>query len=165
MNEKQSGDEESLDARMMWRAVDWPQASDELVTALFLRVPLSAFLLLRWQRAETEIQMKEGEQFHWRGKGCKVVILFSESVNCDGGRERRLNLPEGKLWDKIANTLASSGKGNHKFEEVDEFVGIFPRGEVHKVPRDSVTQGGAGLHRHLAGSGAKRRAFLHGKAT
>lgn len=71
------------------------------------------------------------------------------------------------MQNKIANmaTLASSGKANHQFEEVDEFVGVFSRGEVHKVPRDSITEAGAGLDRHLAGSVAKRRAFLHGNAT
>lgn len=71
------------------------------------------------------------------------------------------------MQNKIANmaTLASSGKANYQFEEVDEFVGVFSCGEVHKVPRDSVTEAGAGLNRHLAGSVAKSGAFLHGNAT
>lgn len=49
----------------------------------------------------------------------------------------------------------------HQLEEVQELVGIFPRGEVHKVPWDPVAQTGAGLHRHLAGGVAERRPVLH----
>lgn len=51
-------------------------------------------------------------------------------------------------------------EGDYQFEEVDEFVGVFSSGEVHKVSGDSVTQAGAGLNRHLAGGVAERRTFL-----
>lgn len=43
----------------------------------------------------------------------------------------------------------------NQFEEVNEFVCIFSRGEVDKVPWDSVAQTGAGLNRHLTGGVAK----------
>lgn len=81
-------------------------------------------------------------------------------------RLKEVNSSPDRMF-KIVNmaTLASSGKGNHQFEEVDEFVGVFSRGEVHKVPGDSVTQAGAGLNRHFAGGVAKRRAFLRGNTT
>lgn len=52
------------------------------------------------------------------------------------------------------------GGGDYQFEEVDEFVGVFSSGEVHKVSGDSVTQAGAGLNRHLAGGVAERQTFL-----
>lgn len=49
----------------------------------------------------------------------------------------------------------------YQLEEVDKFVCILSCGEVDKVPWNSVAQTGAGLHRHLAGGVAERRAFLH----
>lgn len=71
-SENQSGDEESLHARAVWRAVDssgtWSSgvrraASLRGAPLLFLGVFLLAFLLPRRQRAEIEIQIKEGQQF------------------------------------------------------------------------------------------------------
>lgn len=47
-----------------------------------------------------------------------------------------------------------------QLEEVDEFVGVFSCGEVNKVPRDSVAQTGARLHRHFTGGVAERWALL-----
>lgn len=72
---------------------------------------------------------------------------------------------KSKIRFQILTHLQVPVKGNYQFEEVDEFVGVFSGGEVHEVPRDPVAQAGAGLDRHLAGSVAKRRAFLHMNAT
>lgn len=47
-----------------------------------------------------------------------------------------------------------------QFEEVDELVSVFSGGEFQKVPRDPVAQTGTGLHRHLTGGVAERRALL-----
>lgn len=62
-----------------------------------------------------------------------------------------------KAWKPAGEAIWMS----YQFEEVNEFVGVFSGGEVHKVPWDPVAQTGTGLHRHLAVCVAERRALLH----
>lgn len=48
----------------------------------------------------------------------------------------------------------------HQLKKINEFIGIFPCGQVHEVSWDSVGQTWAGLHRDLTGGLSKCRTVL-----
>lgn len=48
----------------------------------------------------------------------------------------------------------------YQFEEVDEFIGIFSRGQVHKVSRHSVAEARTGLNSHFTGRITECRPLL-----